>query len=80
MNIVDADDPSYEIEVYTEEFSGDPLDPSVVLVEGNSYFVGQTNPAGSNCPSTRVAIQYLTCSFYCSYRRCRINNFVQELL
>ena len=59
MNIVDPDDPSYEIEVYTEEFSGDPLDPSVVLVEGNSYFVGQTNPAGSNCPSTRVAIQFL---------------------
>ncbi|MGB7786998.1 MAG: hypothetical protein WBL27_12920, partial [Salinimicrobium sp.] len=59
MNIVDADDPSYEIEVYTEEFSGNPLDPSVILVEGNSYFVGQTNPAGANCPSTRVAIQYL---------------------
>ncbi|MGB7843842.1 MAG: hypothetical protein WBL21_13685, partial [Salinimicrobium sp.] len=58
MNIVDADVATYEIQVFTEEFSGDPLDPSVVLEEGKSYFVGQTNPAGFNCPSTRVAIQY----------------------
>lgn len=59
IDIVDADDPNYTIEVYTEEFSGTVLDPSTELVAGTSYFVGQRDTSGNDCPSTRVAIQYL---------------------
>lgn len=59
IDMVDADDPSYVIEVFDAEFSGSPLPPTQDLVEGTSYFVGQRDPAATpSCPSTRVAIQY----------------------
>ncbi|WP_324720695.1 immunoglobulin domain-containing protein, partial [Salinimicrobium sp. HB62] len=56
---VDADDASYVLEAFLEEFSGSALDPNAQLVAGTSYFVGQRDPnADPSCPSTRIAIQY----------------------
>jgi large repetitive protein len=56
---VDADDPSYILEAYLQEFSGTALDPATDLIAGTSYYVGQRDEsANPSCPSTRVAIQY----------------------
>ncbi|MGB8705295.1 MAG: hypothetical protein WCD31_09720, partial [Gillisia sp.] len=45
-----------KVEIYAEEFSGNPLDPSTVLVEGNSYYAGQRNP-DTDCPTSRIALR-----------------------
>ncbi|MHA6281464.1 hypothetical protein ACXYMT_14915, partial [Salinimicrobium sp. CAU 1759] len=46
-----------QVEVFTEEFSGEPLDPNTLLVDGTSYFAGQINP-DTGCPTSRIALRY----------------------
>ncbi|WP_373057146.1 gliding motility-associated C-terminal domain-containing protein [Zunongwangia sp. H14] len=46
-----------EVEVYTQEFSGSPLNPGTTLTPETSYYVGQRNPV-TNCPTSRVAVRY----------------------
>ncbi|UJH89765.1 gliding motility-associated C-terminal domain-containing protein [Antarcticibacterium sp. 1MA-6-2] len=45
------------VEIYTEEYSGNPLPSSTVLEDGMSYFAGQRNP-NTNCPTSRLALRY----------------------
>ncbi len=59
INVVDASEETYIIEVFSEEYGGTALDPNEPLDEGANYFVGQRDEdATPSCPSTRVAIQY----------------------
>ncbi|MDT0648453.1 hypothetical protein RM545_17330, partial [Zunongwangia sp. F260] len=57
IDLVNPTDGGTDIEVYTQEFSGSPLNPELSLNPGASYFVGQRN-AATNCPSSRVAVRY----------------------
>jgi large repetitive protein len=46
-----------DVEIFAEEFGEDALDPSTVLIEGNSYFAGQRNPS-TGCRTSRIALRY----------------------
>ncbi|MUP46631.1 gliding motility-associated C-terminal domain-containing protein [Gramella sp. BOM4] len=50
----------YDINVYgqDDEFGTNELADSTVLVDGNSYFIGQDDPASSCQYSSRIAVQY----------------------
>ncbi|MDT0688674.1 gliding motility-associated C-terminal domain-containing protein [Salegentibacter sp. F188] len=56
IDLVNPTNDGTNIEVYTEEFSGAPLNENENLSPGESYFVGQRSQDG--CPSSRVAVRY----------------------
>ena len=45
------------VEIYAEQFSGDPLPAGTALQIGASYYAGQRN-ADNTCPTSRVAVRY----------------------
>ncbi|QED38842.1 gliding motility-associated C-terminal domain-containing protein [Antarcticibacterium arcticum] len=47
----------FQVEIYAEQFSGDPLPSSTPLNIGESYYAGQRNE-DTGCPTSRVAIRY----------------------
>ena len=51
-------DGSYQIEVYSDEFGTTAMSDTEQLTPGGSYFVGQIDPNGTDCPSTRAAVGF----------------------
>ncbi len=59
-SLIVPSDGTYDINVYgqDDEFGTNELTDATVLVEGNSYFIGQDDPSSSCEYSSRIAIQY----------------------
>ena len=51
-------DTGYAIEVYSDEFGNTAMAGIDPLTPGDSYFVGQVDPTGTDCPSTRAAVGF----------------------
>ncbi|MCP9201564.1 gliding motility-associated C-terminal domain-containing protein [Gramella sp. GC03-9] len=59
-NLVVTSESGYDINVFgqEDEFGTNELPDNAVLVDGNSYFIGQDDPSSSCEYSSRIAIQY----------------------
>lgn len=59
-DLITPSDPSYDINVYEEEYGDESseLADDFILEEGASYFVGQDDPSSDCRYSSRIAIQY----------------------
>lgn len=46
-----------EVEIFATEFGVTAMDPTTILIEGNSYYAGQVNRA-TGCRTSRIALRY----------------------